>query len=1383
MYQPPTVTIRIDYPGTGESPSLFDISILSGSTSGALFPAVGTVYAGWCLDKVSHVYVPGVYSAAVYSSYEAGILGGSSSPIGDNPYAIHLDSINWLLNHRTLPGHEATFGEVQSAIWKLLGQDWTSEASYLGAVDPASVDTLAALALTHQGYVPEAGEKIGVVLDPIWAGVHEQPQLIELRASALGDRVWDDRNGDGRQDADETGIAGATVKLVRDLDGDGAFTGPNEVLATTVTDASGAYVFKGLTPGLAYQVLFETPAGYDAASPRQADGLPLSGVDSDGRLSDVVVLSSGEYRPTIDAGFYRHASLGDRVWLDANANGRQDAGEAGLGGLTVRLVGGGADGLVSTTGDNTLATTVTAADGSYRFDGLTPGVQYQVQFTRPDGSVFTGWHLAEAATDSDADATTGKSQVVTLTSGEYNSTLDAGIYQTASLGDRVWLDANANGRQDAGEAGLGGLTVRLVGGGADGLVSTAGDNTLATTVTAADGSYRFDGLTPGVQYQVQFTKPDGSVYTGWHFAEAVADSDADAASGKSQIVTLASGEYNSTLDAGIYQTASLGDRVWLDANANGRQDAGETGLGGLTVRLVGGGADGLVSTTGDNTLASTVTAADGSYRFDGLTPGVQYQVQFTKPDGSVYTGWHLAEAATDSDAATGTGLSQIVTLSAGENNTTLDAGIYSTASIGDKVWFDCNGNGLQDSGEAGVANVTVSLLDAGGKVVATQATDASGNYLFTGLVPGSYALQFGAFAGYSLTRKDAGADGIDSDADPTTGRTAYTTLVSGQVDRSWDAGLTAVCREVNFDFSYAGTASTDGTDGNSRTYADALTGVSVTARAFSQDKGTDSWQKAYLGAYGGGLGVTDSSEGTGGNNSHEIDNVGRNNYVVLQFSQQVTFDKAYLAAVVNDSDAQVWIGNSATSITTMSNAVLASLGYTEVNTTTLTTARWADFNIGGVTGNVVIVAADTTDTTPEDYFKLQQVSVCAPDCAPPVAKASIGDLVWEDKNYNGVQDAGEAGIANVAVKLLNAAGTVLATTTTDATGHYLFGNLNPADYKVQVVAPSGWFVTRRDQGANDALDSDVDATGTTAITHLDPGEKDLSWDAGLYRKASVGDKVWEDKNHNGLQDVGEPGVGNVRVTLLDGSGATVLGSTTTNSSGIYSFANLNPGSYMLQFDKGNVMYGTVNLNDWKWGVKNVGSNDAIDSDVNGDGISKVNVTRTDAFTLVSGQSDLTRDATVTPLVIDLDGNGIHTVARVEGGPTFDLFGNGHAVASGWIGRGDGFLAVDRNGNGRIDDIGELFGGTARGAGFARLADYDSNGDGVVDASDAAFGELRIWRDDNGNHVTDDGELTTLAQAGVASLGVATSICRSSTRTTTCTSSAARPRSPTAARWT
>jgi len=367
--------------------------------------------------------------------------------------------------------------------------------------------------------------------------------------------------------------------------------------------------------------------------------------------------------------------------------------------------------------------------------------------------------------------------------------------------------------------------------------------------------------------------------------------------------------------------------------------------------------------------------------------------------------------------------------------------------------------------------------------------------------------------------------------------------------------------------------------------------------------------------------------------------------------------------------------------------------------------------------------------------------------------ASIGDRVWEDLNFNGVQDGNEPGIGHVTVRLLNSSNAVVATTTTTTAGAYSFTNLTPGIYSLQFVAPTSYFFTKADLG-NDGADSDANTTtGRTIQTTLDAGENDISWDAGLYRKAAVGDRVWEDLDHDDIQDVGEPGIPGIRVALLNSAGTTVLATTTTNSNGNYLFSNLDPGSYVVQFDKGNVHYKGINMNNWMWASKDIGSNDAVDSDVAGDGVVKTNVSRTSQFTLISNQTDLSRDAGLTPLVIDLDGDGVQTLARGTTAGTFDLLGTGTAIASGWISRGDGFLAVDRNGNGSIDSINELFGGLAKGSGFAQLATYDSNGDGMVDAQDANFAELRIWQDANSNHQTDAGELMTLAQAGIASLKV------------------------------
>lgn len=131
-----------------------------------------------------------------------------------------------------------------------------------------------------------------------------------------------------------------------------------------------------------------------------------------------------------------------------------------------------------------------------------------------------------------------------------------------------------------------------------------------------------------------------------------------------------------------------------------------------------------------------------------------------------------------------------------------------------------------------------------------------------------------------------------------------------------------------------------------------------------------------------------------------------------------------------------------------------------------------------------------------------------------------------------------------------------------------------------------------------------------------------------------------------------------------------------------------------------------------------------------------------------------------PLVLDLDGDGLRTLALSSSGVRFDLNSDGNAEATGWIAASEALLVRDRNGDGRIDSGRELFGdhtllrnGEQAEHGFAALADLDSNRDGQIDARDTAWGELGLWRDSNSNGSLDSGEWLTLSSQSITSLGL------------------------------
>lgn len=359
-----------------------------------------------------------------------------------------------------------------------------------------------------------------------------------------------------------------------------------------------------------------------------------------------------------------------------------------------------------------------------------------------------------------------------------------GVTPTAmlgSIGDTVFLDLNGDGIQD-GEPGLAGVTVQLM--------DSTGTTVLAQTTTNGSGQYLFDNLMAGT-YTVKFGTLSGLTYTTADAGtDDAADSDADMTTGLTGPITLTAGEHNTTVDAGLKTsgsgagaTAALGDTVFIDNNNNGYQDSGDTVAVGVTVNL-------LDAVTGD-ILDSTTTDGFGHYAFTNLEAG-DYKVGFVAPNGYGFvTADQGGDDARDSDANSSTGVTSTITLTAGEINDTIDAGLKAaSAGLGDTVWYDVNRNGIQDANEQGIANVTVKLYSGTGTYITSTTTDSSGHYGFTDLAAGDYKVGFTASTGYKLTTANVGTDDAkDSDASTTNGMTGVIHLNAGEVNNTVDAGL------------------------------------------------------------------------------------------------------------------------------------------------------------------------------------------------------------------------------------------------------------------------------------------------------------------------------------------------------------------------------------------------------------------------------------------------------------------------------------------------------------------------------------------------------------------------------------------------------------------
>ena len=131
----------------------------------------------------------------------------------------------------------------------------------------------------------------------------------------------------------------------------------------------------------------------------------------------------------------------------------------------------------------------------------------------------------------------------------------------------------------------------------------------------------------------------------------------------------------------------------------------------------------------------------------------------------------------------------------------------------------------------------------------------------------------------------------------------------------------------------------------------------------------------------------------------------------------------------------------------------------------------------------------------------------------------------------------------------------------------------------------------------------------------------------------------------------------------------------------------------------------------------------------------------------------------TPLLLDLNGDGVRSVG-VDHGVLFDVNNQGQVALTGWASASDGMLVRDINRDGLINNGAELFGngtllanGSHAANGFDALAQFDANHDGKIDSQDVIFKELNVWRDANGDGVTQANELLSLQELGIASFNL------------------------------
>lgn len=454
-------------------------------------------------------------------------------------------------------------------------------------------------------------------------------------------------------------------------------------------------------------------------------------------------------------------------------------------------------------------------------------------------------------------------------------------------------------------------------------------------------------------------------------------------------------------------------------------------------------------------------------------------------------------------------------------------------SIGSTVFYDVNNNGLLDSAETGIAGVQVELYQVNSTLIASDVTDHNGHYLFDGLDAGDYYLMIREPPEEAPTNstptstEDDGRDNDDNGQQPG----GPGAPVNSPIIRL------AVGSEP-LDESGVGGENDDEHDSNGDMTVDfgfvpARTGVSIGDYVW-RDNNQNGIQEPHEAGVGGivielfnahtdkpardlnGITLIETTDSEG---KYLFENVLPGNYYLVY--------------------SELPVGSQITPQNRGNNDAIDSDGYE----------------------NALLTASSGP------LFDGMQNLTLDVGLYDRRATASVGNYVWYDFDADGIQgtNVNEYALANIAVTLFDADGSVVSSTQTDARGLYEFAGLNPGIYFIEYGLPNDFLIfVWPDEGTDDAIDSDANqSSGRTDAFVLEPDMNNSSLDAGMTLAASLITTFWFDTNEDGIRNSDEGPVVDGLVRLEDENGVERR-TARTDHNGVAQF-RVPPGNYRLQF--------------------------------------------------------------------------------------------------------------------------------------------------------------------------------------------------------------------------
>ncbi len=612
--------------------------------------------------------------------------------------------------------------------------------------------------------------------------------------------IWEDNDGDGVKESTqgEGPISSVTVWLYANSDCSGT------PVSTTSTDSAGRYQFGNLNAGTTYCIAVDTSTLPGGSSVWSQTG------ENDGSVNNRITFTAtaGVLSGSHDFGFRKVGSytIGDTLYYDWNGDGTQQSHEEGIPNITVSLYEDtNGNGIVDAE-DALIATTVTNASGFYQFTTL-PSGNYLVIVDTADPDFPKSVVQTQDPNETGLCVTCDNRGKVTITTVSID-TIDFGYWPngSGSIGDTVYRDMNGDSVQ-AGplETGIANITVWLE---VD-LNNDGAYTRVMTTTTDSSGQYLFSDL-PDARYRVVVDSSDPDLPKDGFNSPYIPSTPTTTA----QII-ISNGSSYMDADFGFKPLGAIGDTIYWDANANGDMDWNETGIGGVVITLTNTSiitlSNGTVYPVGAYTLVTT-TDSSGQYLFTGLVAGT-YRVEVGTITGNpVLTGdpdTNGIPCAPDPGAPWSAYCDSrtTVTVKTGTVFLGADFGYRPKGVIGDFVWLDSDGDGVQDDKELGIPGVVITVtppvdVDLGrglGQPITTT-TDFDGYYSFANLPDATYTVAFATPAGMTAT---SGSQSV--------GGSATVVITNGVVTRINGTDCSNCDLNIDSGYRYSGAYSVSGT--------------------------------------------------------------------------------------------------------------------------------------------------------------------------------------------------------------------------------------------------------------------------------------------------------------------------------------------------------------------------------------------------------------------------------------------------------------------------------------------------------------------------------------------------------------------------------------------